>query len=114
MHSSRRMFLTGLLAAILVARLTAVRGGPGRRLGGQAAPVSEAAVRATVVAELGLIVELWHEVHTAGIPVDATRVADVARQLETLRGQAGSGQERHELTRLLARANQLLAPVGHA
>jgi hypothetical protein len=108
MHSSRRLFLAGLLAAILVARLTAVRAGPGRRLA-PTEPVSEAAVRSAMVAEFGLIVELWHEVHAAGMPIDAVRVADVARQLEALHGQAGSGNERQELTRMLARANKLLA-----
>jgi len=74
-------------------------------------PVSEAAVRSAVTAQLGLIVELWHEVRAAGLPVDRHRAVDVAGSLERLYGQAESGDERQELTRVLARARQLLDPA---
>jgi hypothetical protein len=116
MHSSRRLFVTDVGAAMLTARLedlTAAPGGSGQRLvERQGEPVSEAAVRSVVVAELGLIVELWHEVRAAGLPVDRRRVADVAGSLERLDGQDASGDERQELTRTLARARQLLDPTS--
>jgi hypothetical protein len=115
MHSSRRLFLTGVGAAMLTAgldQLDAVRGGPGRPPMGQDEPVSEAAARSVMVAELGLVVELWHEVRATGLQVDRVRVADATRGIETLHGQAAAADERQELTRMLARARQLLDPAS--
>lgn len=74
-------------------------------------PVSEATVRSVVKAQLGFIVELWHEVRAAGLSVDRRSVVDVAGSLERLYGQAESGDERQELTRVLVRAKQLLDPA---
>jgi hypothetical protein len=112
MHSSRRLFVTGVGAAMLTARLedlTAAPSGSGKRLVEHSdEPVSEAAVRSVATAQLGLIVELWHEVHATGLPVDRRRASDVAVSLERLRGAAESDDERQELTRVLARARQLL------
>ncbi|HEX6674360.1 MAG TPA: hypothetical protein VF486_04960 [Actinomycetes bacterium] len=74
-------------------------------------PVSEATVRSVVEAQLGFIVELWHEVRAAGLSVDRRSVVDVAGSLERLYGQAESGDERQELTRVLVRAKNLLDPA---
>jgi hypothetical protein len=115
MHSSRRLFVTGVGAAMLTARLedlTAASGGSGQRLVERTdEPVSEAAVRSAVTAQLGFIVELWHEVRGAGLPVDRHRAADVTASLERLHGAAEGDDERQELTRALVRARQLLDPI---
>ena len=114
MHSSRRTFVAGVGAAMLTARLgdlTAAPGESGQRLVERRdGPVSEATVRSVATAQLGLIVELWHEVRAAGLPVDRRRAADVAASLERLHRQAEGDDERQELTRVLVRARYLLDP----
>jgi hypothetical protein len=98
MDSSRRSFLVAVGTAMVATPLDE--------------PAAETAFRSMVVAELTLIVELWHEVRAGGLPVDPARVTDVAGRLRALHDQADGSGERQALERLLARTGQLLDPAG--
>jgi hypothetical protein len=102
MESSRRSFLVAVGTAMVATRLDELTAA------GHGEPVTEAAFRTMVVAELALIVELWHEVRAGGLPVDPARVTDVASRLRALHDQAGERGERESLARLLTRTDQLL------
>jgi hypothetical protein len=106
MPSSRRSFLVAVGTALVATRLDELTAA------GRDEPVADTTFRSVVVAELALIVELWHEVRAGGTPVDPARVTDVASRLEALHDQADETGERQTLERLLARTNQLLDQTG--
>jgi hypothetical protein len=105
MDSSRRSFLVAVGTAMVATALDEPDAAS------RDEPAAETTFRSMVLAELTLIVELWHEVRAGGLPVDPARVTDVAGGLRALHDQADGSGERQALERLLARTGQLLDPV---